>query len=96
VSDALQIKGHTSVAPKPYVTGKQLDKSGDHNVIDPSLCLEAEDAKKSAADNQEYGGPTHLQERIKVYEQRKRDAFAEKWNQTALAYAAAPAPKRKK
>jgi hypothetical protein len=82
VSDALKIKSHTSTAPKPYLTGKQLTSTGA-NMIDPSLPLEALDANRvrmSAADENSIGGPQHIRERVAAQNKREQDAFAAKWN----------------
>lgn len=79
MSNALSIRRHTSTAPKPYVTGKQIPRSGD-GVIDPQQCLDACAAKHSAEEDAMYGGPKHIQEKAKEYDRTQMDAFAKRWN----------------
>lgn len=82
MSNALNIKGHTSTS-KPPVEARQIARTSA-NTIDPSLPLEAIDARRvhmsGAADESSMGGPKHIRERVEAQIKREQDAFNRRWN----------------
>ncbi|HYE58543.1 MAG TPA: hypothetical protein VD948_08560 [Rhodothermales bacterium] len=79
MSDALKITGTAGrPAPKPYITGSSLPMT-HQGVTDAQACVDAADARRSAGEDQQYGGPEHVQKIAKQKEADRMDAFRKKY-----------------